>query len=307
VAIPRFLYNTLSIKRGVGRAVMTIAAHVPALHRLPVRMIDGRILHLDLRESMCMSYLLNGRIVDEPGETQFARSVVLQGETAVDIGANVGWYSTLLCECVGEEGRVYAFEPNGNTLELLNRTSQKYPQLSVVSAALGDAAGEADLHIPIHGEMASLREVVPAFGRTRLKQACRVTTLDAALEPHPLSKVTFVKCDVEGAELSVLKGATNLLNGDRPPIWMIEMNRVTAGQFGYQPGDIIENFRQFAGAGYRAYLIDAATGRLQPVTGPIDTDRCDAAFVPVWLAERVAALVAEGKDPPEAADLVYAR
>ena len=152
VTLPRLLHNRLGLKRGVGRVMMAVAQHNPALQLLPVRMNDGRVLQLDLREPMAMPYLLAGEIWEEAGETEFVRSVVCPGEVAIDIGANVGWYSALLSECVGATGAVYAFEPMERALTMLGATARQYPQLRVIAAALGALEGEAVIHVPARSE-----------------------------------------------------------------------------------------------------------------------------------------------------------
>src|SRR5262249_7030131 len=101
VAVVRFLYSGLKIKRGLGRLMMCLARKYESLQLLPVDISDGRVLYLDLREPSAMPYLLTGRW--ESSESAFVRAAVWPGDVAIDIGANVGWYSTLLAEAVGLE------------------------------------------------------------------------------------------------------------------------------------------------------------------------------------------------------------
>jgi FkbM family methyltransferase len=203
---------------------------------------------------------------------------------ALDIGANVGWYTTLLAGAVGPQGRVYAFEPNHNAVRLLRASAAAYTNIHIHATALGEAPGEATLHIPEQGVRASLKDL-PG---TRATQRCPVTTLDAFLEAEQVGPVTFVKCDVEGAELQALRGGTRILTADRPPAWMIEMNPGTARHFGYEIGDIVAFFTQFARAAYVPYRIDDRTGALDRLSPPFDKgeNKYDVAFVPAWLRER---------------------
>ena len=67
------------------------------------------------------------------------RALVRAGEHVVDVGANVGWYSTMLAELVGLNGRVYAFEPNTDLVRSLTLTALEYPSLRVIAAAVGEA------------------------------------------------------------------------------------------------------------------------------------------------------------------------
>lgn len=285
VTIPRMLYTRLGLKRGVGRMVMTLAKNRKSLHLLPVRQNDGRILQLDLREPMCMHYLLAGEIWMENGPTGVARSFLHPGEVAIDIGTNVGWYSTLFSEAVGTEGKVYGFEPGEKAFGLVNETARAYPQLEIIKAALSNQEGEADLHLPLFGEQASLHHRPGAV----TTQKCRTTTLDAFLESKGNPEVAFIKCDAEGAELDILHGASRMLGSERPPTWLMEINLPTAELFGYHPDRLFEYFYSFQQVGYRAFKIEATTGTLELLEPPIDIIRNDAIIVPAWQNDRLAA------------------
>ena len=285
VSISRLLYRTFQLKRGLGRLVMFVARHRTELQMLPVEMSDGRRIYLDLREPMCMPYLLTGEIWEEEGETQFFRGLVHREEFAIDIGANVGWYSTLLSELVGQRGRVDAFEPNARAHRILVQSALTYPQLRVHREALGDQAKEVALHLPADGGMASLGT---SFETIEV-QKCVMTTLDDVLSQRGERAPIFIKCDAEGAELSILHGAERMLGGARPPLWMIEISDLTCAGFGYRPEAIIEHFKAFPQAGYRGYRVNSETGSLVALPPSLDF-RFNAVFVPAWLRDRVAML-----------------
>ena len=284
VTVPRFLYSRLGLKRGVGRAVMMLARHNKSLHAIPARLKDGRIMYLDLRETMCMSYLLVGDIWMENGPTMFVRAMLKPGEAAIDIGANVGWYSTLFSELVGAQGKVYGFEPNEKALKILTKTAGLYPQLEIVPSALGDSEGEVVLHIPGDGGQGSIEDLP---GAVTTSQRCRVTTLDNFLGSREPRDITFIKCDAEGAEFRILRGASSLLKSEKPPIWLMEISVGAAKRFGYHPDDILDYFDSFPEAGYRAFIIEATAGTLRPLERPITIVRNDAVFIPRWQEERL--------------------
>jgi FkbM family methyltransferase len=283
IAVLRLFYKHLKLRRGINRVLTTVFGQFGSLQLLPVRMSDGRILYLDLRERMCMPYLLTGEIPYERYETEFVRSVIRSGDVVVDIGANVGWYSTLLSELVGSRGRVYAFEPSRKALAVLRASSDQYPQLQVVAAALTDHEGEEQLHIPVEAAMGSLR----ASQHTVMSQKCRVTTLDRFLQNEGIVDVAFVKCDTEGAELEILHGAVRTLSADRPPMWMMELNASATQRFGYQPDRLVEFFEMFSHAGYQSYGIHPQMGRLESLSSPISIEYLNAVFVPTWLEDRI--------------------
>jgi hypothetical protein len=79
---------------------------------------------------------------------------------------------------------------------------------------------------------------------------CKVETLDGYVSCTN-SKVDFIKCDVEGAELFVFRGGISTLK-EQQPIVFTEMLRKWSAKFNYHPNDIIEFFRPL---GYAAYTI----------------------------------------------------
>jgi len=211
------------------------------------------------------------------------RALVRPGEQVVDVGANVGWYSTMLANLVGPAGRVYAFEPNQRLLRNLGLTAAYYPNLSVIGVAVGDAERDGTLRISRQLGNSSLVGDVPEQTGS---QVCHVVTLDGFLTGVGAPPVTFIKSDTEGGELQVLKGARRLIDAERPPACLVEMN----GRYGLRPTEVLDFFQVRRHGNYSAWRIDAVSGSLLPPEfGP---EICNALFVPEWLKERVAMLVA---------------
>jgi FkbM family methyltransferase len=278
-ALPRSLY-ACGFCKGLGRALMTVAGRFPALRTVPLRVADGRVIVLDLTELQCIPYFLTHDIPNESGETRLIRSLVNPGETTLDIGANLGWFTTLMAERVGTGGRVLAFEPNPKTLRLLRLTARAYPQVEIVPLALLDCQAEGVvLNIPEDGTGASLCELKahPKVAEER----CSTATLDGFLGSRGIGGVAFVKCDVEGVETAVARGGERLLTGERPPIWFAEVN--TRERFGTDPSELLGFFEE---RGFTAYQIDPGTGRLGVIPGAAE-GRYNALFVPAWASGKI--------------------
>jgi FkbM family methyltransferase len=158
------------------------------------------------------------------------------GDCVVDVGANHGWFSLLMAAVVGPAGVVIASEPMPEMLRALraNLSINSRLRVRVMPLAFGAEAGELELHmfagLP-HGHAS-----VSTLGRTDyVATSAPVQLFDAALADE---EPRFVKLDVEGAELDVLRGASSALAGPRPPSWLIEVNYETSLAMGYRPADL---------------------------------------------------------------------
>jgi FkbM family methyltransferase len=143
------------------------------------------------------------------------------GETALDVGANVGQMTGLLSLRLGPSGRVIAFEPGAEVRDLLERNVAAWragwpvARTDVESAALSDHDGEGELLIPPYYEwnrgLASVAAGhAPAGGERR---RIRLARLDSVV-PDRVA-VGVMKVDVEGHERAVLQGAQALLAAHR--------------------------------------------------------------------------------------------
>ena len=263
------------------------------MHAIRVPMHDGRVLTLDLRETMSLPYFLTGNIWEEEGETDFFRDMLLPGDTVLDIGANVGWYCTLFADLVGRNGHVYAFEPNASAIAMLRATALQYQNLTVIDAAVADFDGDADLSIPDDGVLSSLQ----SFDEETPHQRCAVTSLDAFCDRTFAASISFIKCDAEGAELSILRGARRLMESSAAPVWMIEINEWAMRRFGYDAAALYAEFAR-SPAGYRGFRVNSQTSAIEALPDP-PTFRFDAVFVP--RSHRIFdAVIARSAAPPGA-------
>lgn len=145
------------------------------------------------------------------------RRLLGRGQTFVDVGANIGWFSLLAAALVGPEGRVVAVEPNPANVTLLRQSAKEngFDNIDVIGVALAEKAGAVALEtdgsngriIPIDGPPAQPVEasfVVASY------------PLDTILAQAGVGRVDLMKIDVEGAEPLVLRGGAATLARDRP-------------------------------------------------------------------------------------------
>lgn len=160
------------------------------------------------------------RLRSEKFGIAFLRSRDLHGRTVLDIGANRGIYSYWMCGCVGEEGRVIAFEPQPELVVQLSglRAAFRLDRLEVVGAGLSSVDDELVLKRPRNFWAGASFDPGPQDDAKFESVPVRVTTLDGYFTDHPGRPVAFIKCDVEGHEHHVFRGARRILTEDRPDL-----------------------------------------------------------------------------------------
>jgi FkbM family methyltransferase len=142
-------------------------------------------------------------------------SFLRPGDTAYDVGANVGYITLAMARAVGPSGHVVACEADPVSAQVLraNVSDNGLSTVSVVEAAVSDHTGDVEFarwpHYSLIGHIAGESE--PSDATMVTVQAVR---LDDLLDSHPAPRV--VKIDVEGAEAAVLRGACTLLRSARP-------------------------------------------------------------------------------------------
>jgi len=207
---------------------------------------------LPLRELFTLltppSAYYRGRIAAEAraGEPELAvlDKLMRRGGTAVDVGANQGFFAFALSEIAD---RVVAFEPNPD-YALFARVMLR-GRAAVHRLALSDRPGRANFRVPIDHDgtvlhlAGSLKGTHAQFPRTRTYDVA-VRTLDS----FALADVRFIKVDVEGSEREVLDGARMTIARDRPPL-LLELLSGTHDDPGGYTAAICEDF------GYDAVIV----------------------------------------------------
>jgi FkbM family methyltransferase len=207
---------------------------------------DGQpfVLHADNR----LSELFYLERAYEPLEVMMLSKLVQPGDVALDLGANVGFYTAQLNRLVQPGGEVHAFEPGEGTFAKLEQTKKllRLERAVLHQQAIGETVGEADFWSSNCGNDAAQKSThTPAFARELRHHRVPLTTVDALaaeLGESRAGKIAFVKCDIEGAEPAMLRGAKKLLDSENPPVWLMEHNREALVEHGTSSADLVKFF-----------------------------------------------------------------
>ena len=204
-------------------------------------------------------YLRDGN--PENFESALIEQILRPGMTVVDVGANHGMFSLEAAHLIEQEGIIHAFEPTPVTRELLhsNLAANGLGMVKVFSTALGEKPGTA--HLRVHNQMSGLNTLANldvTWNRQKLVAdeiiEVSVTTLDAHAKAEGLLHIDFLKIDVEGFELGVLRGARELLTEKRIELIMLEIGDITCATAGIEPIAVLNELESH---GYQLHAIDS--------------------------------------------------
>ena len=135
-----------------------------------------------------------------------------EGDIIIDLGANTGYYTMRLSSIVGKNGKIIAVEANPETCTILRKNCDlnHIQNVEIKNIAISDSESKVILHqSKTHSGISSIFN--KEFNKSKMNDlTIQATTLDKLLEERfPI--VNWIKVDVEGAELAVLRGCENIL------------------------------------------------------------------------------------------------
>ena len=224
-------------------------------------------------------------------ETAFVERLLRPGMTVIDAGAHHGLYTLLASKRVGGDGRVIAIEPSPRECERLEKHLRvnRCSNTELAPCALGEDPGDADFYLVdgFQDWCNSLRP--PAVDEPVRTVRASVRRLDDVLAELDVSKVDFIKLDVEGAELSVLHGAMKLLQSESRPAILAEVQDLRTLPWGYAAREIIQFLIRID---YRWFAI-AAKGALLPISCDQETYDANLVALPVERTEEFLSLLGQ--------------
>jgi FkbM family methyltransferase len=151
----------------------------------------------------------------QPEIAALFRAHLRPGMVAIDVGANIGYFTMLAASLVGPSGQVLAVEPNPANLRMIeaSRRANGFAQVSIAGCAIGRELGLLALETGYsNGTTAA-----PADGLAALFEARLVPSLPLS-RLLPAEQIDFIKLDAEGAEYAALADVAERLRQDRPVI-----------------------------------------------------------------------------------------
>lgn len=234
-------------------------------------------------------------------ELELIDRVVREGDTAIDIGANYGLWAYHLSRAVGRDGRVFSFEPipfTSRTFRLIQRALGFTGNVELVAKGCGESNERVSFTVPVQDGGAISAGLAHRMGRNddrperrtfanfdrTMDVECEVVALDDYLPS--ISRLSLVKCDIEGADLFALRGARTLLEKHKPVV-IVEITPWFLEGFGLSVSDVTAFFD---GLGYECYRYEEGGSLARTATHEIVEDNW--VFVHPANARRLAGILA---------------
>jgi len=181
--------------------------------------------------------------------------LILPGAVCFDIGAAYGRYTLILSRLAGNNGQVYSFEPGSYSYAVLSFIMKfhRLRNVTAINKALSEQPGKINLLLPIKktGKVGpSLAHLNADRESGGISEEVEMITLDQYCQVADISRIDIIKCDVEGAELLVFRGARESIERFKPVV-LCEIDASLVSRFGYVPSDI---FAFFSRQDYKPFI-----------------------------------------------------
>jgi len=211
--------------------------------------VDGNKMFLG---DDCLKLSIDG--MHERFETSLFKKIVKEGNTVLDIGAHIGYYTLLARNLVGEEGKVFAFEPSPENFNLLKKNIDVngYGNIITINKAVSNRLGKAQFS-----------PTISTLDYTNNIEEKLITvdtiTLDEFFNNYS-SKIDVIKMDIEGSEGKAFEGMFNLLEKNKDIIIITEYCPHRLKNLGTKPKNYLDMLEEH---GFIIYHINEDEKRLE--------------------------------------------
>lgn len=191
----------------------------------------------------------------EPNISQVFKNALGPGDVAIDIGANIGYYTLLSSRLVGPEGKVFAMEASPSTFQALSRNIKQngISNVEALHVAIDDGTRESIRIYFGDPDNSGIATVLAEEGR-QVEAEVFCASLDSLIPEEIIPKIRLIKIDVEGFEVPVVQGMTRILaKASQRMQVLVEVAPERMKQGGYDAQKIFEIFRS---QGFTAYTIN---------------------------------------------------
>jgi len=259
LAIYKYAVKILSGHR-IGKFYHVRTAHNFIISHLKTTFaeVDGHKMFLDSKDSLNLSV----KGIYEPLQTELVKKEIKKGDVVLNIGANIGYYTLIFAKLVGDDGKIFAFEPAPTNFSLLKKNVEinSYKNVVLVQKAVSNKTGKLKLYLS-EDNMGDHRIYNSYDNRESIE--IEAVRLDDYFKNYRAG-INFIKMDIQGAEYGAIQGMLNLLKENNLKIIM-EFWPSGLKRFGIAPAECLELLVEF---GFRLFEVNEREKKIRPVNVP---------------------------------------
>ncbi|MFE2744110.1 FkbM family methyltransferase [Streptomyces scopuliridis] len=240
---------------GLGKASLAVGYLNPRLRDIPQqRIVRARFcarFAVDTQDLIQRYIYLFG--VWEPHMTRWLQSRLRPGDTFIDVGANIGYYSVLASGLVGDDGQVVAIEASPAFHQRLSQQVRlnECENVRAVNGAVSDSWTTLTFVLASSANMGA-NSIVPYDGPAESSFEIEARPLPELLESDEIARARVIKIDVEGAEGPVVRGMVPMLDKLRPDVEItVEVTPERMAQLGDSAEELLTTMRDHGFNVYR--------------------------------------------------------
>lgn len=187
-------------------------------------LVKEKVLGMDMimpltQDGIQKDLLVHG--IREEDSTRFMFTQIKEGDVVIDAGANIGYYVNIERKLVGMKGMVYAVEPVKRNFEILDMNMKLHPRpynVYIERTAFGDKdSNDEKIFLSTH---CNLHSFVKDIHQTNNTEKVKMVKLDTFVKNRGIERLDFIRMDVEGYEVFIIKGAWQTLLKYKPKLFI---------------------------------------------------------------------------------------
>ena len=210
--------------------------------------IEGRKMFTQNNDGLALSIFK----IYEPNQTEIVKKYVHEGDIVIDIGAHVGYYTLLMAQLVGENGKVYSFEPDPVNFQLLKKSVEinGFENVVLIQKAVSNITDKVKLFLG--DDDSAINRIYDAkLGDTKESIDVESITIDEYFKEND-ELINFIKIDSEGSEVKIVNGMKQFLSRNKELVMMTEFFPFLIKKSGDEPNQYLKSLEK---SGFSLYNI----------------------------------------------------
>ena len=210
--------------------------------------IEGRKMFTQNNDGLALSIFK----IYEPNQTEIVKKYVHEGDIVVDIGAHVGYYTLLMAQLVGKNGKVYSFEPDPVNFQLLKKSVEinGFENVVLIQKAVSNITDKVKLFLG-DNDSAINRIYDAKLGDAKESIDVESIRIDEYFKEND-ELINFIKIDSEGSEVKIINGMKQFLSRNQELVMMTEFFPFLIKKSGDEPNQYLKSLEK---SGFSLYNI----------------------------------------------------